>query len=146
MNRFAPAPFVSLLALLCNGAFGADSLTTGQLQAAERVFVGTASCDANQQVVLAAVAGQPGHFMLTHKKTVVRLVTQETTSGAVRLEDAKSGLLWIQIPAKSMLMNTKLGRRVVDACSTPEQALASIAPAPSQPSVLDWGEPDALAY
>lgn len=146
MNRPASPGFVSVLALLCIPALGANSLTTGQLEAAERVFVGTASCDANQQVVLAAVAGQPGHFLLTHKKTVVRLVTQETTSGAVRLEDAKSGLLWIQIPAKSMLMNTKLGRRVVDACTTPEQALASAAPDPAQPSVLDWGQPDPWAY
>lgn len=146
INRAAFPGFISVLALLSTSAFGDDSLTTGQLKAAERVFVGTASCDANQQVMLAAVPGQPGHFMLTHKKTVVTLVTQETTSGAVRLEDAKSGLLWIQIPAKSMLMNTKLGRRVVDACSTPEQALASATPDPAQPGVLDWGQPEPWAY
>ena len=149
MNRFASAAsvgFVSVLALLCTAAFGNDGLSAAQLNAAERVFVGTASCDANQQVTVAAVPGLPGHFMLTHKKTVVTLVTQETTSGAVRLEDAKSGLLWIQIPAKSMLMNTKLGRRLADACTTPEQALASITPDPTQPSVLDWGQPDASAY
>ena len=164
MNRIAFPCFVSTLALLCASAFGADILTAGQLVAAERVFVGTASCDANQQVTLAAVPGLPGHFMLKHNKTVVTLVTQETTSGAVRLEDAKSGLLWIQIPAKSMLMNTKLGRRVADACITPEQALASmtpaLAPAGSTPklapanitpelapaSVVEWGQPDGPAY
>ena len=53
--------------------------------------MGTASCDANQQLSLVAVPGQPGQFTLSHKKTVVTLVTQETASGAVRLEDAKSG-------------------------------------------------------
>ena len=88
----------------------------------------------------------PGRFMLSHNKLVVRLVSQETTSGAVRLEDAKSGLLWIQIPAKSMLMNAKVGRRVVDACITPEQALASLTPDPTQPVVLDWGQPDPTDY
>ena len=137
---------VSALTLSCNPAFSADSLTAGQLAAADRVFVGTASCDANQQVTVAAVPGLPGHFVLTHQKTVARLVTQETTSGAVRLEDAKLGLLWIQIPAKSMLMNTKLGRRVVDGCITPEQALASRTPDPTQPVVLDWGQPDPIDY
>ena len=149
MNRFAVVACtssVSALTWLCNPAFGADNLTAGQLAAADRVFVGTASCDTNQQVTVAAVPGQPGHFVLTHQKTVARLVTQETTSGAVRLEDAKSGLLWIQIPAKSMLMNTKLGRRVVDSCITPEQALASRTPDPTQPVVLDWGQPDPIDY
>ena len=150
MKRFFFAVFagiVSTLALLCSPAFANNnSLTAGQLEAADRVFVGTANCDANQQVTIAAVAGLAGHFVLTHKKLVVRLVTQETTSGAVRLEDAKSGLLWIQIPAKSMLMNTRLGRRVVDACITPEQALASIPPDPAQPAVLDWGQPEPRDY
>ena len=131
MNRNAFCGCISLLALLCSPSFGAISLTTGQLAAAERVFVGTASCEANQQVTLAAVPGQAGHFTLKHKKTTVKLVTQETTSGAVRLEDPKSGLVWIQIPAKSMLMNTKLGRRVADVCITPEQALTSIPPEPA---------------
>lgn len=149
MNRFALAVstgFVSALALLCNPAFGSGSLTTGQLDAAGRVFLGTAICDANQQVGLAAVPGLPGHFVLTHNKTVIRLVAQETTSGAVRLEDAKSGLVWIQIPAKSMLMNSKLGRRVVDSCTTPEQAAASLTPDPAQPSVLDWGQLEPTDY
>ena len=138
MNRIAFSGCTSLLALLCSSSFGASSLTTAQLAAAERVFVGTASCEANQQVTLAAVPGQAGHFTLKHKKTTVKLVTQETTSGAVRLEDPKSGLVWIQIPAKSMLINTKLGRRVADVCITPEQALASIPPepAPAAPTPL----------
>ena len=155
MNRTALPGCASVLVLLSTSALGTDGLTRGQLDAAERVFVGTASCDANQQVTLVPVPGLRGHFMLTHKKTVVRLVTQETTSGAVRLEDAKSGLLWIQIPAKSMLMDTKLGRRVADVCITPEQALASIAPDPAlarttpdpaEPSVLVFDQPDGPAY
>ena len=155
MNRIVLPGIVSSIALLGTSALSADSLTAGQLDASERVFVGTASCDAKQQVTLAAVPGQPGHFTLTHKKTVVTLVTQETTSGAVRLEDAKSGLVWIQIPAKSMLMNTKLGRRVADVCITPEQALASVTPEPAPAtitpeqapaSVVEWDQPDGPAH
>ena len=155
MNRTAIPGFASVITLLCSSALSANSLTPGQLDAAERVFVGTASCDANQKVTLAAAPGQPGHFTLTHNKTIVKLVTQETTSGAVRLEDAKSGLLWIQIPAKSMLMNTKLGRRVADACITPEQALASITPEtapasitpePAPASMVELDQPAGPAY
>ena len=39
-----------------------------------------------------------------------------TSSGAVRLEDKKSGLVWIQIPAKSMLMDAKAGRQLANEC------------------------------
>lgn len=167
MSSIARPGFACIVALLCSPAFAADSLTSGQLEAAERVFLGTASCEANQQITLAPVPGQPGHFKLTHKKATFTLVSQETTSGAVRLADAKSGLVWIQIPAKSMLMNTKLGQRVADVCVTPEQALASYTPDPATPSptpsptpaptpeptpepapptVVEWPEPEGPAY
>ncbi len=124
---FRVSPLLASLgtALMSTAALGAESLSAGQLAAAERVFVGTASCDAQQQITLQALAGQPGHFKLSHKKASYTMVPQETSSGAVRLEDPKSGLVWIQIPAKSMLMNTKLGQRVADACVTPEQLKAS---------------------
>ncbi|MCY7315166.1 MAG: hypothetical protein LH480_05950 [Rubrivivax sp.] len=128
-SRFAPASallFLALGALTSGAAFSADALTAGQLAAAERVYTGTASCEFNQQITLAPVAAKPGHFTLVHKKASYTLVPQETTSGAVRLEDAKSGLVWIQIPAKSMLMNTKLGQRVADVCITPEQRQAGL--------------------
>jgi hypothetical protein len=39
-----------------------------------------------------------------------------TSSGAVRLEDKTSGLVWIQIPAKSMLMDSKAGRQLANEC------------------------------
>jgi hypothetical protein len=102
-------------------ALSAEVLTQGQLDAAGRVYVGTAECDAGQQVSVAAIAGQPGHFKLTHKKASYNMVPQETSTGAVRLEDAKAGVVWLQIPAKSMLMNAKLGQRVADSCKTAEQ-------------------------
>jgi hypothetical protein len=39
-----------------------------------------------------------------------------TSSGAVRMEDKASGLVWIQIPAKSMLMDSKAGRQLANEC------------------------------
>lgn len=103
----------------------AQTLTPGQLEAAKNVFVGDASCDGNKQVKLEALAGKPGTFKLTHAKKSYTVVPEETTTGAVRLEDKKAGIVWIQIPAKSMLMNTKLGQRVADQCVTDEQKTKS---------------------
>jgi hypothetical protein len=97
-------------------------LSQAQLDAAGRVMVGTAQCAENHQVQVAAAAGQPGYFKLTTGKTSYTLAPEPTSSGAVRLEDKKSGMVWIQIPAKSMLMDAKRGQRVLDACQMPGQS------------------------
>jgi hypothetical protein len=39
-----------------------------------------------------------------------------TSTGALRFEDSGSGLVWIQIPAKSMLLNAKLGQQLANDC------------------------------
>ena len=50
-----------------------------------------------------------------------------TLTGAVRLEDKAAGVMWLQIPAKSMLMNVKVGQRMVDGCQHATQRAASMA-------------------
>ena len=95
-----------------------------QLQIADRVHTGDAACEFNQVVNLARIDGQPGHFRLTHKKVAYTVVPEETTTGALRLEDKKAGIVWLQIPSKSMLMNSKVGQRLVDNCLHPEQRAA----------------------
>ena len=48
-----------------------------------------------------------------------------TTTGAIRLEDHKAGAVWLQLANKSMLMNHKLGKRLADACMSPEQVITA---------------------
>lgn len=120
MSTFRTFVALPLLALAASPAISAD-LTPGQIDAASRVYVGVADCDQGQQVKLTPVAGQSGHFKLEFKKASYTLVPEETTTGAVRLEDKKAGIVWLQIPSKSMLMNAKIGQRVADGCKHPEQ-------------------------
>lgn len=101
-----------------------EEITEAQLSAAMRVLTGDADCEFNQKVIVNAVEGKPGHFNVGFKKVVYRMVPQETTTGAVRLEDKKAGVMWLQIPTKSMLMNAKVGQRMVDACTHSEQRAA----------------------
>jgi hypothetical protein len=108
------------LASACAAAT-ASELSPGQMEAASRVYLGTAECELKQSVHLRALDGRPGHFELTHKKARYTLVPEVTSTGAVRLEDRASGMVWIQIPAKSMLLNAKAGRRELDGCMHPEQ-------------------------
>ena len=105
----------------------AVALTEGQLAAAGRVYMGEASCEFGEKVQLTAIDGQPGHFMLGYKKASYHLVPEETTTGAVRLEDRRAGIVWLQIPAKSMLMNSKIGQRMADNCMHDEQRAAAAA-------------------
>jgi hypothetical protein len=101
-----------------------EQISDGQMQAAARVMTGDIDCEFDQKITLKAVDGQPGHFHLGFKKVTYRMVPQETTTGAVRLEDKKAGVVWLQIPSKSMLMNAKIGQRMVDACLHADQRAA----------------------
>jgi hypothetical protein len=102
-----------------------EVMTDGQLAAAQRVFTGKAECEMKQTVDLEAVDGQPGHFTLKYGKQTYHMTPEETTTGAVRLHDKKADVIWIQIPAKSMLLDEKAGHRMVDGCTEEQQRTAS---------------------
>jgi hypothetical protein len=99
-------------------------ISEAQLTVADRVLTGDAACEFDLRVSVQPVAGQPGHFKVQHKKAVYTMVPEDTSTGAVRLEDKKAGMVWLQIPSKSMLMNARVGQRVVDGCMHPEQRAA----------------------
>ena len=99
----------------------AENVSPSQLEIAKRVMTGDAKCEFNQQVVVHPIDGKPGHFKVSFKNVSYTMVPQETTTGAVRLEDKKAGVVWIQIPAKSMMLNSKIGQRMVDGCATSQQ-------------------------
>jgi hypothetical protein len=112
---------------LALGQETAQRISETQLQIADRVLTGDAACEFDQSVSVVPIAGQPGHFRLTFKKVAYTVVPEETTSGAIRLEDKKAGVVWLQIPSKSMLMNARVGQRMVDGCMHAEQRAATSA-------------------
>jgi phage protein D len=99
----------------------AASLSAGQISTAERVLTGKVQCEFDQAVDVAAVNGKAGHFNVGFKGKTYTMVPEATTTGAIRLEDKKNGMMWLQIANKSMLMNTKAGQRMVDNCQHPSQ-------------------------
>ncbi len=101
-----------------------EQVNAAQLDVAARVLTGSADCEFNQRVHIEPASGQPGHFHVQFAKARYTMVPQETTTGAVRLEDRRAGVIWLQIPSKSMLMNARLGQRMVDACTVAEQRAA----------------------
>ena len=109
---------------LALGQETAQRVSEAQLVIADRVLTGDAACEFNQTVSVLPLAGQPGHFRLTYKSVAYTVIPEETSSGAIRLEDKKAGIVWLQIPSKSMLMNARAGQRMVDGCMHAEQRAA----------------------
>ena len=106
----------------------AEAINAAQLDMAARVLTGSADCEFNQHISVLPDDGAPGWFTVVHKNGRYRMLPQETQTGAVRLEDKTSGMVWLQIPSKSMLMNARLGQRLVDSCLHAEQRAALLAP------------------
>lgn len=98
-----------------------ETISEGQMLVAGRVLTGTAQCEFNQSVNVMPMQDRPGHFKVSFNKASYTMTPQETTTGAVRLEDRRNGIVWLQIPAKSMMMNQKVGQRMVDGCMLAEQ-------------------------
>ena len=107
----------------------AETISQAQLDVAARVLTGFADCEFKQRIGVLPVAGEPGWFNISHLGKRYRMLPRETTTGAVRLEDPAAGVVWLQIPTKSMLMNARIGQRLVDSCLHAEQraALSAVA-------------------
>lgn len=101
-----------------------ETISEAQLAVAARVLTGAVDCEFNQQISLQPLAGVPGYFTLSHHGKRYRMLPRETATGAVRLEDPGAGVVWLQIPTKSMLMNARVGQRMVDNCLHSEQRIA----------------------
>lgn len=102
-----------------------EAISANQLAIAQRVQTGRTDCEFNQTVDVDAVPEHPGYFRVAFGKHQYTMVPEETTTGAVRLVDKKAGAIWLQIPVKSMLIDTKGGHRLVDACQSATQRDAS---------------------
>ena len=101
-----------------------EAINATQLDIAARVLTGKASCEYNQTVDVDPVDGKPGMFKVRYKGVSYVMVPEETSTGAVRLFDRKTAVVWLQIPVKSMLLDSREGHRMVDLCTHSEQRAA----------------------
>ena len=97
------------------------SLNADELALADRVHTGRIACELGQHVNVSKDAKNPGHFLVSGSGFNFHMAPVGTSTGVVRLEDAKAGAVWLQIANKSMLMNQKQGKRLADECMSPEQ-------------------------
>lgn len=92
-----------------------------QVKAAEMVYYGRYECEFNLTVDIAQSPQHSAYVTVKHLKGEWLMRPVLSSTGAVRLEDVKDETLMVQIASKSMLLNTKTGHRIVDACISPKQ-------------------------
>lgn len=96
-------------------------LSAAQLAVAGKVALGKIPCELAAHVSISPNPQSAGRFILELGQEKHFMEPVLTSTGAVRLEDEKSGAVWLQLANKSMLMNQKLGRRLADECMTADQ-------------------------
>lgn len=80
------------------------------------VLRGESSCEFGHKVQVVEHPSLPGRFLLEYRGIKHVLTPQPTTTGVVRLEDRRTGMIWLQVPVKSMLMDGRRGQRLADNC------------------------------
>ena len=89
---------------------------------AEQVHTGRMTCELGNFVTVTADPQNAGAFVVQIKQHKFHMVPVVSSTGAIRLEDAQAGAMWLQLPHKSMLMNSKLGQRMADECQNDHQS------------------------
>jgi hypothetical protein len=95
-----------------------------QLAAAKLAHLGVYDCEFNQTVQLIPYPQTTGYIEVAWNKNIYVMKPVLSSTGALRLEDVSGRTLMIQIANKSMLLDTKIGQRLVDECIHPMQRAA----------------------
>ena len=108
VSETAPSP------LAARASASAVKVTPGRAA----LIAGKFHCEQGNRVDVRADPQRPDAIKLDWKGRSYPLLAVSTTTGALRYEDAASGHVWIQIPAKSMLLNAKAGQQLANECHT----------------------------
>jgi hypothetical protein len=114
------------------------TLTDEQLSIAQIVHTGRIACADGQSVTITPDAKMQGAFDLKFGSAKYGVVPMPSKSGAVRLENKKTGVVYMQLANKSMLFNERQNRRLADNCiNDAQRAVADTMRTQGAPGVLD---------
>lgn len=88
------------------------------------------SCEMNNKVTVYRNLMDDTYIVLRWQNHLRRMEKVGTTTGARRYESAKTGLVWIGIPSKGILLDSKQNRQLANECKDAEQARPAMAAAP----------------
>jgi hypothetical protein len=80
-------------------------------------------CELGNKLTIYNDANDDQQITLQWNKHLHRMTRVSTTTGAHRFENAANGLVWIGIPAKGMLLDSKKGKQLANECRNADQKL-----------------------
>lgn len=90
---------------------------SGPAKFSDTLKVGVFHCESNHRIEVGTTGNAADAIQLQWQGMRYSLAPVTTSSGALRYEDSGSGLVWIQIPAKSMLLNANQGVQLANECT-----------------------------
>lgn len=112
-----------------------EEIEPERLAVVPMVLRGESSCEFGSKVQVVEHPTLAGRFLLEYRGIKHVLTPQPTSTGVVRLEDKRTGMIWLQVPVKSMLMDSKRGQRLADNCMHASQTAEALV-TPVEPSAL----------
>jgi hypothetical protein len=102
------------------------------------------NCELGATVTIYSNETDNAHVALRWKKRLHRLTRVGTTTGANRFENRNYGLIWIGIPAKGMLLDSRQNRQLANECKSlteeafvpqPPETMPTAVAAPATPTI-----------
>jgi len=81
-------------------------------------------CELNNKVTIYTNDKDDQHIALRWKNRLHRLTRVGTSTGALRFENTAFGIIWIGIPAKGILLDSKHNHQLANECKDAAQAKA----------------------
>lgn len=81
------------------------------------------NCELGNKVTIYENQTDSQHVAVRWNQKLHRLTRVGTTTGASRFENKKYGLVWIGIPSKGILLDSKKGQQLANECKNAEQLL-----------------------
>jgi cell division septation protein DedD len=85
-------------------------------------------CELGNSLTVYTNADDSEHIAMRWKTHIWRMIRIPTTTGADRFENHRIGLVWIGIPSKGMLLDSRKGLQLANECKTHEQEVAESQP------------------
>lgn len=79
------------------------------------------NCDSGGKLTIHKFLEREHEVVLNWRKKLYKMLRVTTSTGAHRFEHQATGLVWIGIPAKGILLDAKKGQQLANDCKSPEQ-------------------------
>lgn len=94
------------------------------------------TCELGNKLTIHANLADHDHIALRWQNRLIRLERVGTTTGANRFESRKRGLIWIGIPAKGILLDSRKGQQLANECKSAAQLALKDAPVAGATSLV----------